>query len=83
MKLQIVTARTGVAWVKEGIRTFWRQPLALSGLFFIFLGLEGSQLEIDTICHDVLGAKHGILDNNSIVEHYLTLYLVFAVFLVL
>jgi len=39
MKLQIVTARTGVAWVKEGIRTFWRQPLALSGLFFIFLGL--------------------------------------------
>ena len=39
MKLQIVTARTGVAWVKEGIRTFWRQPLALSGLFFVFLGL--------------------------------------------
>jgi hypothetical protein len=39
MKLQVVPARTGVTWVKEGIRTFWRQPLALSGLFFIFLGL--------------------------------------------
>jgi hypothetical protein len=39
MKLHVVPARTGVAWVKEGIRTFWRQPLALSGLFFVFLGL--------------------------------------------
>lgn len=39
MKLQVVTARTGATWVKEGIRTFWRQPLALSGLFFVFLGL--------------------------------------------
>jgi len=39
MKLQVVTARTGATWVKQGISTFWRQPLALSGLFFIFLGL--------------------------------------------
>ncbi len=39
MKLHVVPARTGVSWVKEGIRTFWRQPLALSGLFFVFLGL--------------------------------------------
>jgi hypothetical protein len=39
MKLQIVSARTGVTWVKEGIRCFWRQPLALSGLFFVFLGV--------------------------------------------
>ena len=39
MKLLVVPARTGVTWVKEGIRTFWRQPLALSGLFFVFLGL--------------------------------------------
>jgi hypothetical protein len=45
--------------------------------------LKGSQLEIDTIGHDVLCAKHGILDNKSIVEHDLALYLVFAVFLVL
>lgn len=39
MQLQVVTARTGVTWVKQGISTFWRQPLALSGLFFVFLGL--------------------------------------------
>lgn len=39
MKLQVVSARTGAAWVKQGINTFWRQPLALSGLFFLFTGL--------------------------------------------
>jgi hypothetical protein len=37
MKLQIVPARSGVLWVKSGLRTFWRQPLALSGLFLMFL----------------------------------------------
>lgn len=37
MKLHIVPARTGITWVKLGVRTFFRQPLALSGLFFMFL----------------------------------------------
>jgi hypothetical protein len=37
MKLQIVPASQGVQWVKQGIRAFWRQPLALSGLFFMFM----------------------------------------------
>ena len=37
MKLQIVPAGQGVQWVKQGMRTFWRQPLALSGLFFMFM----------------------------------------------
>ena len=37
MKLQIVPASQGVQWVKQGMRTFWRQPLALSGLFFMFM----------------------------------------------
>lgn len=37
MKLQLVPARTGILWVKLGIQTFFRQPLALSGLFFMFL----------------------------------------------
>ena len=32
MKLQIVPARTGVQWVKLGIQTFWRRPLALTAL---------------------------------------------------
>ncbi len=35
MKLNIVPARTGIAWVKGGIRVFWRQPMALSALFFM------------------------------------------------
>ena len=37
MKLHIVPARTGLQWARQGIRTFWRQPLAMSGLFFIFM----------------------------------------------
>ncbi len=39
MKLNIVPARTGLAWVRAGVRTFWRQPLALAGLFFMFIAL--------------------------------------------
>jgi hypothetical protein len=35
MKLHIVPARTGLLWVRLGIRAFWRQPLALSALFFM------------------------------------------------
>lgn len=37
MKLQIVPAKQGVQWVKLGIQTFFRQPLALAGLFFMFM----------------------------------------------
>jgi hypothetical protein len=37
MKLNIVPAKQGPVWVKQGIRTFWRQPLALTGLFFLFM----------------------------------------------
>lgn len=37
MKLNIVPARTGWLWVRLGLRTFWQQPLALSGLFFLFI----------------------------------------------
>ncbi|MBX3588260.1 MAG: hypothetical protein KF796_16620 [Ramlibacter sp.] len=39
MKLNIVPARTGISWVKLGIQTFLRQPLALSGLFFMFMAV--------------------------------------------
>lgn len=39
MKLNLVPARTGIAWFREGLRTFWRQPLALAGLFFMFISL--------------------------------------------
>lgn len=39
MKLNLVPGRTGALWVKLGIRTFFRQPLALAGLFFMFMAL--------------------------------------------
>ncbi|MFI8614098.1 BPSS1780 family membrane protein [Acidovorax sp. NPDC077693] len=35
MKLHIVPARTGMTWVKLGVRAFWRQPMALAALFFM------------------------------------------------
>lgn len=35
MKLHIVPARTGIQWVKQGVQTFWRQPMALAALFFL------------------------------------------------
>lgn len=39
MKLNIVPALTGLTWVKLGIKTFLRQPLAMSGLFFMFMAM--------------------------------------------
>ena len=35
MKLHIVPARTGLDWVKSGVRVFWRQPMAMAALFFM------------------------------------------------
>lgn len=37
MKLNIVPARTGVTWFKLGVQTFSRQPLAMAGLFFMYI----------------------------------------------
>jgi hypothetical protein len=37
MKLRMVPARQGAVWVKMGVRTFFKQPLALTGLFFLFM----------------------------------------------
>jgi len=39
MKVRVNTARTGALWVKLGMKAFFRQPLALSGLFFMFMAL--------------------------------------------
>lgn len=39
MKLKLVNATTGALWVRMGIQTFWKQPLALAGLFFMFMAL--------------------------------------------
>ncbi len=38
MKLQLVPARTGLLWVRLGARVFWRQPMALTALFFLCMG---------------------------------------------
>ena len=37
MQLKIVPARNGLNWALLGVRMFWRQPLALSGLFFLLM----------------------------------------------
>lgn len=39
MKLHIVPPRAGITWVKQGFKTFLQQPLAMSGLFFMFIAL--------------------------------------------
>ena len=39
MKLNLVPARTGIVWVKLGMRTFLKQPLAITGLFFMFMAV--------------------------------------------
>lgn len=39
MKLNIVPARIGIQWVKSGIITFFKQPLAMAGLFFMFMAV--------------------------------------------
>ncbi|BCO26687.1 hypothetical protein MIZ03_1570 [Rhodoferax lithotrophicus] len=39
MKLKLVRAFTGATWVKLGIQTYAKQPLALTGLFFMFMAL--------------------------------------------
>jgi hypothetical protein len=53
MKLNIVPARQGVQWVKLGIKTFWRHPLALAGLFFMFMAVM-SVLSIVPVIGNVL-----------------------------
>jgi len=39
MLLQTVPARRGLQWAQQGMRVFWKQPLAMSGLFFLFMAL--------------------------------------------
>ena len=37
MKLLTVPAATGLQWVRLGVRTFLKQPLAMAGMFFMFM----------------------------------------------
>lgn len=48
MRLNIVPARNGSLWVRLGLRTFFRQPLAFISLFFFFMAMVSiaSQLPV-------------------------------------
>lgn len=39
MKLNLLAPKTGLLWIRQGIRLFLRQPLAMSGLFFMFMAV--------------------------------------------
>jgi hypothetical protein len=39
MKLRTVPASTGLQWVQLGVKTFLKQPLAMSGLFFMVMAI--------------------------------------------
>lgn len=71
MKLQILPASAGTQWVKLGIKTFFKQPLALGGLFFMFLAcisvisaipVLGSPLSLVLIPGATLGLMVATLD---------------------
>lgn len=49
MKLQIVPARTGLQWVREGVRVFARMPLAFLGLFLMLLAVTTVLAKISVV----------------------------------
>ena len=49
MKLNIVPARTGAAWVREGLQTFAKRPLAFVSLFFFFMAMVSIASQIPLI----------------------------------
>jgi hypothetical protein len=74
MKLNIVPASTGILWVKLGIQTFFKQPIALGGLFFIFMAVVsvmaaipvvGSVLALALLPAATLGLMVGALDAHN------------------
>jgi hypothetical protein len=49
MKLNIVPAARGIQWVKLGLQTFMKQPLALAALIFMYMTVGGLMLLIPYI----------------------------------
>jgi hypothetical protein len=49
MKLNIVPAARGIQWVKLGMQTFMKQPLALAALIFMYMTVGGLMLLIPHI----------------------------------
>ena len=59
MKLNLVPARTGVEWVRLGLKNFWRQPLAFVSLFLMFMALITSISQLPLIGRFIPFAWHG------------------------
>lgn len=49
MHLNVVPARTGLVWARKGVRTFWQQPMALTGLFVLFLAMLSTMAIVPVI----------------------------------
>jgi hypothetical protein len=49
MKLNIVPARTGIQWVRLGMQTFMKQPLALAALVFMYSTIAVAMLIVPLI----------------------------------
>ena len=54
MRLKHVPAATGAQWVKQGLQTFFRQPFAIAGLFFMFMATV-SLISIVPVLGSVVG----------------------------
>ena len=49
MKLNLVPARTGVLWVRSGLKAFAKQPLAFISLFFFFMAMVSIASQVPLI----------------------------------
>jgi hypothetical protein len=49
MKLNIVPARTGIQWVRLGLQTFMKQPLALAALVFMYSTIAVAMLIVPIV----------------------------------
>jgi hypothetical protein len=49
MKLNLVPARTGVLWVREGLKTFRRQPIAFIALFFSLMTVVSTVAQLPLV----------------------------------
>ncbi|RZL57954.1 MAG: hypothetical protein EOP70_02435 [Variovorax sp.] len=49
MKLNLVPARTGAAWVRQGLQAFAKRPLAFVSLFFFFMAVVSIASQVPLI----------------------------------
>ena len=60
MKLNLVPSRSGALWVKQGVATFFKQPLGMAGLFFMFMA-SMSILSIVPVLGSFFALRHLLL----------------------